>query len=79
MSTDVTYSLIDVSTGKPVSGFGDDYSVLSSLRPQVGEYLNQSGIYFKVVTVLQHFDSDRVEVFVAHVGDSQDFLTQIQK
>lgn len=53
--------------------------IFCSTRPQIGEYLNQSGCYFQVITILQNFDSDAVEVFLKPLGDSVAFLRHLNQ
>ncbi|OCH68732.1 hypothetical protein [Vibrio splendidus] len=72
------YFLVNVETGKHFEGFDRDDPIKSPLPPKTGEYLNQSGCYFKVVGILQHFDVNYVEVFAIALGDSQAFLKHIQ-
>lgn len=72
------YYLFDIATGKQVEGFGKDYVIISPKPPQIGEFLNQSGCYYEVITLLQHFDANYIEVYVKNVGDSADFLKHLQ-
>ncbi|MDY0363065.1 MAG: hypothetical protein RBR08_16575 [Desulforegulaceae bacterium] len=72
------YYLYDIETGKQVESFGNDYVIQSPNPPKIGEYLNQSGCYFEVLTLLQHFDENYVEVYVRSIGSSEDFLAHIQ-
>lgn len=72
------YYLVDIETGSQFNSFERDQEVISPLPPKVGEYLNQSGLYFEVLTLLQHFDSNYVDVYVRYVGDSAKFLDHIQ-
>ena len=72
------YVMVDIKTGKPVDGFGDDYIIISPTPPKVGEYLNQSGVYFEILALVQSFDTNYVDVFVKPLGDYTNFLTQIQ-
>lgn len=79
MSDEITkYYLFDVKTGSPPEGFGKNPDVMSPVIPKIGEYLNHSGCYLKVITLLHKFDANYLEVFVEIVGGSEDFLTRIQ-
>ena len=78
-STRVKYFLVDIETGKHFGGMSEEQEILSPLPPKIGEYLNQSGIYFKVVTLLQHFDAGYVEVFAESIGSSEDFLNHVRE
>lgn len=72
------YYLVNVETGQHFEGFDKDGVIISPLPPKTGEYLNQSGCYFKVVGILQHFDQNIVEVYAAALGDSRAFLKHLQ-
>jgi hypothetical protein len=76
---DITnFYLVNVETGKHFEGFDKDTVISSPLPPKTGEYLNQSGCYFEVVGILQHFDQNLVEVFAKGLGDSSAFLRYLQ-
>lgn len=79
MQKEITnYYLVDVETGKPFKSFDETDTIKSPLPPKTGEYLNQSGCYFHVVALLQHFDMNYVEVFAKSLGDSVEFLKYLQ-
>ncbi len=80
ISNEITHHyLVNMETGKSFEGFDKDDYIKSPFPPKTGEYLNQSGCYFKVVGVLQHFDQNSVEVFAKSLGDSTAFLSYLQK
>ncbi|HFQ4902258.1 TPA: hypothetical protein ACGU4U_004304 [Vibrio vulnificus] len=79
MNEEITnYYLVNVETGRHFEGFDKDDPIKSAQPPKTGEYLNQSGCYFKIVGILQHFDQNLVEVFAIALGDSQAFLKYLQ-
>lgn len=71
--------LFNIETGHPFEGFDRDTPIHSPYPPKTGEYLNQSGCYFEVVGILQHFDANYVEVYAKAIGDSREFLLYLQQ
>ncbi|MBU2987138.1 hypothetical protein KO528_17360 [Saccharophagus degradans] len=73
------YILFNIEDGKQFESFDRDQPILSPEPPKAGEFLNQSGCYFEVLTLLQHFDAGYVEVYARSLGDSENFLKYIQE
>ncbi|ENM3811142.1 hypothetical protein [Vibrio cholerae] len=71
--------LFNIETGHHFEGFDRDTPIHSPYPPKTGEYLNQSGCYFEVVGILQHFDENYVEVYAKALGDSREFLLYLQQ
>jgi len=79
MQSEITnYFLVDINTGKQFDNFDKDQPVISPVPPKTGEYLNQSGLYYEVLGILQHFDANYVDVYVRYLGDSREFLSCLQ-
>ncbi|EPB3310895.1 hypothetical protein ACRFRG_003556 [Vibrio cholerae] len=70
--------LFNIETGRHFEGFDRDTPIYSPYPPKTGEYLNQSGCYFEVVGILQHFDVNYVDVYAKALGDSRAFLLYLQ-
>jgi hypothetical protein len=72
------YYLVDIETGNQFENYDTDQPIISPVPPKAGEYLNQSGLYYEVITLLQHFDSNFIDVYVKSLGDSTAFLSHLQ-
>lgn len=72
------YVLFNIEDGKQFEGVEHDQPILSQEPPKAGEFLNQSGCYFEVLTLLQHFDGGCVEVCARSLGDREQFLKYMQ-
>ena len=68
MQNDITnYFLVDINIGKQLY-HSNDLSFISSKPPKIGEHLNQSGFYFKVLGISKHLDANCVDVYVTYIG-----------
>jgi hypothetical protein len=76
MTTEIPTNYVPIYLPEGKSEHPDEV-IFCELRPQIGEYLNQSGCYSKVITILQHFDGGPIEVYLQRIGGSVEFLQHL--
>ena len=69
MQNDITnYFLVDIDIGKQFNHSNENHRFIFPKLPNIGECLNQSGLYFEVLGTAKHLDDNCVDVYVTYIG-----------
>jgi hypothetical protein len=67
MQNDITnYFLVDINIEKGFNHFNENHPFTLPKTPEIGEYLNQSGLYFEVLGTSKHSDANCVDIYVMY-------------